>query len=104
VNLDGGVWKKRLNENRDRAIILAQDGHHWFLVYLFMKKDRANISSGDEQKFRAMAQDYGRLSLAQLEQLLQLGEFMEICDGDSNRQKDNAGLRLRLSCSCRPVC
>lgn len=29
-DLGGGVFKKRLNQNRDRAIILAKGGNHWF--------------------------------------------------------------------------
>ncbi len=29
-DLGGGVYKKRLNQNRDRAIILAKGGVNWF--------------------------------------------------------------------------
>ncbi len=31
-DLGGGVYKKRLNQNRDRAIILAKGGQHWFTL------------------------------------------------------------------------
>ncbi|MDI8841680.1 DJ-1/PfpI family protein, partial [Salmonella enterica subsp. enterica serovar Anatum] len=31
-NLGGGVYKKRLNQNRDRAIVLAKGGEHWFYI------------------------------------------------------------------------
>jgi hypothetical protein len=37
-NLGGGVFKKRLNKNRHRAIILAKGRRHWFYIYLFAKK------------------------------------------------------------------
>jgi hypothetical protein len=28
-DLGGGVWKKRLNANRHRSIVLAKGGHYW---------------------------------------------------------------------------
>lgn len=31
VDLGGGVYKKRLNKNRDRAIILTKSAGYWFL-------------------------------------------------------------------------
>ncbi|MDI5434734.1 type II toxin-antitoxin system RelE/ParE family toxin, partial [Salmonella enterica subsp. enterica serovar Kentucky] len=34
-NLGGGVYKKRLNQNRDRAIVLAKGGEHWFYTFLY---------------------------------------------------------------------
>jgi len=34
----GGVYKKRLNQNRDRAIILAKGGEHWFYTFLYASK------------------------------------------------------------------
>jgi hypothetical protein len=37
-NLGGGVWKKRLNDNLDRSIVLAKGGRYWIFVYLFQKK------------------------------------------------------------------
>lgn len=82
VNLGGGVWKKRLNDNRDRSIILAQDGTRWFFVYLFMKKDRENISLSEERQFKALDVSYAQLSEGQLTALLELEELVEICHGD----------------------
>ena len=46
-DLGGGVFKKRLNKNMHRSIVLAKGGRHWIFAYLFAKKDRANID-GDE--------------------------------------------------------
>ncbi|TIO91098.1 MAG: type II toxin-antitoxin system RelE/ParE family toxin, partial [Mesorhizobium sp.] len=42
-DLGGGVFKKRLNDNRHRSIILAKSGRFWVYEYLFAKQDRANI-------------------------------------------------------------
>lgn len=42
VDLGGGVWKKRLDENRARSIILAKGGRYWVYTYLFGKQDRDN--------------------------------------------------------------
>ena len=84
MNLGGGVWKKRLNDNRDRSIILAQDGARWFFVYLFMKKDRENISLSEERQFKALAVSYAQLSEDRLLALLELDELVEICHGDDS--------------------
>ncbi len=43
-DLGGGVYKKRLNKNMHRSIILAKSGERWIFAYLFAKKDRANIA------------------------------------------------------------
>ncbi len=42
-DLGGGVFKKRLNNNLHRSIILAKGGQYWIFQYLFAKNDRANI-------------------------------------------------------------
>jgi len=43
IDLGGGVFKKRLNQNRHRSIILAKGGQFWICQFLFAKKDRSNI-------------------------------------------------------------
>ncbi|MGM7650117.1 type II toxin-antitoxin system RelE/ParE family toxin [Serratia marcescens] len=40
ADLGGGVFKKRLNHNRDRALVLAKNGRHWVFVFLFAKQAR----------------------------------------------------------------
>ncbi len=40
-DLGGGVFKKRLNRNMHRSIILAKGRRSWVYAYLFAKKDRA---------------------------------------------------------------
>ncbi len=61
-DLGGGVFKKRLNDNRHRSIILAKGGRHWVYQYLFAKKDRDNIDGDELQAFRSLAKAYAGLS------------------------------------------
>ncbi|MDU4365862.1 MAG: type II toxin-antitoxin system RelE/ParE family toxin, partial [Klebsiella oxytoca] len=57
-NLGGGVYKKRLNKNRDRAIILAKGAEHWFYTFLYAKQDIANIDNRELAAFRELARHY----------------------------------------------
>ena len=57
-DLGGGVFKKRLNKNLDRSIILAKGRRYWVFEYLFSKKDRANIDRSELLGFRGMAGIY----------------------------------------------
>ncbi|MCK8666852.1 type II toxin-antitoxin system RelE/ParE family toxin [Pseudomonas azerbaijanoccidens] len=77
-NLGGGVWKKRLNANRHRSIVLAKGGRHWIYQFLYAKKDQANISQAELIGFRKMAKTYERLTAMQVQCLLDTKEFMEI--------------------------
>ncbi|WP_217482537.1 type II toxin-antitoxin system RelE/ParE family toxin [Sphingomonas sp. CL5.1] len=56
-DLGGGVFKKRLNKNRHRSIILAKFGSYWLYQYLFAKKDRANIDDDELREFRLLAKN-----------------------------------------------
>lgn len=78
-DLGGGVFKKRLNGNMHRSIILAKGGRHWVYEYLFAKKDRDNIEDDELVSFRALAKAYAGLSDALIEQLIQSQDLMEIC-------------------------
>jgi hypothetical protein len=42
-DLGGGVFKKRLNRNEHRAILLTKAADLWVYEYLFAKKDIENI-------------------------------------------------------------
>lgn len=42
-NLGGGVFKKRLNDNRHRSIVLTRASDFWVYVYLFAKHRIAPI-------------------------------------------------------------
>ena len=41
------AFKKRLNNNFHRSIILAKGGKFWIYEYLFAKKDRENIENDE---------------------------------------------------------
>ena len=87
-DLGGGVFKKRLNENRHRSIILTTGGGHWFYEYLFAKKDRDNIADDELDAFRKLAKVYGRATDQQLELMLKNKDLVEICnDGEAQIQK-----------------
>lgn len=78
VNLGGGVWKKRLNANRHRSIVLAKGGDYWVYQFLYAKKDQANISQADLIGFRKMARTYQELADWQVQYLLDSKELTEI--------------------------
>jgi hypothetical protein len=82
ADLGGGVFKKRLNRNMHRSIILAKGGRYWIYEFLFAKKDRANIEEDDLEDFGTLAKTYAALSEKQLTQLLDGGSLTEICHDD----------------------
>ncbi len=75
------VFKKRLNKNRHRSIILAKGGRYWIYQYLFAKKDRDNINDGELDDFRVLAKAYATLSEPQIARLIEDRDLMEISDG-----------------------
>ena len=79
-DLGGGVFKKRLNKNMYRSIVLAKGGRHWIFAYLFAKKDRANIDDDELADFKKLAQAYGRMTDAALMSALNQGDLLELCD------------------------
>lgn len=78
-DLGGGVFKKRLDKNRSRSIILAKGRRFWVYEYLFAKKDRDNIDHKELTAFRKLAGTYETLGERQVLQLLEDGYFTEIC-------------------------
>jgi hypothetical protein len=78
-DLGGGVFKKRLDKNRHRSLILAKGGAHWVYEYLFAKKDRDNIDDKELVGFRKLAKAYEGLDDQQIDRLLKDGDFTEIC-------------------------
>lgn len=81
-DLGGGVWKKRLNENRHRSIILAKGRSYWVYQFLFAKKDRDNITEHELAAFKKLAGTYKGLSKDQVQLLLDEKDFLEICNGE----------------------
>jgi len=77
-DLGGGVFKKRLNDNMHRSIILAKAGEFWVFAYLFAKKERANIDDEELLAFRKLAELYRRKTQADLEAEIGIGALLEI--------------------------
>lgn len=84
-DLGGGVFKKRLNDNLHRSIILAKGGRYWIYEYVFAKKDRDNIARDELDAFRMLAKSYGGLTEHQVGQLLAMGDFLEICHDEKTK-------------------
>jgi hypothetical protein len=84
-DLGGGVFKKRLNDNLHRSIILAKGGKYWIFEFLYAKKDRANISDDELLAFRLLAKSYAGLIEPQLNQLLAASDLLEICHDSKNQ-------------------
>ena len=84
-DLGAGVYKKRLNDNMHRSIILAKGGGFWVYEYLFAKKDRDNIDNDELNAFRQLAKRYAELTQFQLEALISGGHFVEICHGNKTQ-------------------
>jgi hypothetical protein len=81
-DLGGGVFKKRLNDNMHRSIVLAKAGEFWVFAYLFAKKDRANIDDDELLAFRKLADLYRLKKKADLEAELRIGALLEIDHGN----------------------
>jgi hypothetical protein len=79
IDLGGGVFKKRLGKNLYRSILVAKGRRYWIYVYLFAKKDQANIGARDLSDFRPLARLYARKTEADIAAELELGELTEIC-------------------------
>ncbi len=79
-DLGGNVWKKRLDQNRRRSIVLNKVGRYWFFVFLFAKSDRDNIDERELAAFRKIASDFGKCASADIGRLLELKELVEVCD------------------------
>ena len=77
--LGGGVFKKRLNDNMHRSLILAKGGRTWVYAYLFAKKDRANISPDELAGFKKLAETYGRMTASEADASDRDGDLLEIC-------------------------
>ena len=81
-DLGGGVFKKRLSDNRYRSIIPARGRHYWVYQYLFAKQDRANIDEDELKVFRSIARLYGALTPKEAERQVADGHWIEICVGE----------------------
>ena len=78
ADLGGGVFKKRLQKNDFRSIVLAKSDHYWVFAFLFAKKDADNITAAALDGFRKLADGYAVLTASQLANLLKDGDLKEI--------------------------
>ncbi|KWE57954.1 addiction module toxin RelE [Burkholderia ubonensis] len=81
VDLGGNVWKKRLDKNRQRGIVLNKVGRSWIFVFLFARRDRDDIDERELRGFRKLAADFDGRTDAEIAKLLELNELVEICNG-----------------------
>jgi len=84
-DLGGEVYKKRLNKNLHRSIVISKGGLNWIYQYLFAKKDRDNIDGKELEGFRKLAKGYAGLTEQQLVRLLVDKDLTEICNGDEKK-------------------
>lgn len=80
IDLGGGVFKKKLNKNQHRSIILAKGNECWIYQYLYAKNDLDNIDDAELEMFRLLAKSYRALKKPQWDQLIKEKQFLEICD------------------------
>lgn len=78
-DLGGGVFKKKLNKNMHRSIVLAKGGSFGIYELIFAKSDRANISSGELVVLRDMAQAYAAMLPLTFFNMIQMEQLVEIC-------------------------
>ena len=78
-DLGGGVFKKRLDKNRHRSIIVAKGQRYWVYAYLFAKKDRDNIDNSELTAFRDLADFYQGKNDDEIKTALETRELTEIC-------------------------
>lgn len=64
-----------------RSIIAAKGGRYWVYIYLFAKKDRANIEDDDLARLREYAALFARKTEVDIAKDLMLEQLVEICNG-----------------------
>lgn len=85
ADLGGNVYKKRLNENRHRSIILSKTATYWFFTFLFAKADQENISKDELKAFKKLAKDYERNSNEDIATQLANKDLLEICNDNQTK-------------------
>ena len=84
-DLGGGVFKKRLNKNMRRSIIIAKGGKYWVYSFLFAKKDRENITQKELVDFRDLADLFASKTDSDIEKELNGKKLEEICNGENEK-------------------
>lgn len=87
ADLGGGVVKKRVGlagrgkSGGARTLIATNKGTRWFFVFGFEKNDRANIAYNELEALQDLAQELLARSSNQLNEAVQDGTLLEICNG-----------------------
>ncbi|TFZ00147.1 type II toxin-antitoxin system RelE/ParE family toxin [Ramlibacter humi] len=89
-DLGGSVWKKRVMDNRGRAIVVAKSGAFWLFAYLYAKSDRENIRHDELAGFRGLAAALGVGGLQGIARLVSEGSVREICNDCKSAESANA--------------
>lgn len=90
VDLGGGVWKKRLNKNMHRSIVLAKGKKRWIYAYLFHKNTLDNIEGDELADFRKLAKSYEGYTEDEINVLVEQKRLVEICHARKTSEKDGA--------------
>lgn len=80
ADLGGNVYKKRLNENRHRSIVITKTATYWFFTFLFSKAERDNITDKELTGFKKLSKDYATLNDDAVSIQLVNKDLMEICN------------------------
>lgn len=80
-DLGGNVWKKRLDKNTRRGIVVKKVSDFGVFVYLFAKSERENIDDRELRDFKKLGRDFGKSKSVDIERMLGMKELMEICNG-----------------------
>ena len=87
ADLGGGVVKKRVGlagrgkSGGARTLIATNKGTRWFFVFGFEKNDRANIADNELEALQDLAHELLARSSNQLNEAVQNGTLLEICNG-----------------------
>ncbi len=84
ADLGGNVYKKRLNENRHRSIVITKTDAYWIFTYLFSKADRENISKDELKAFKKLSKDYEILNDKMIDIQVANKDLLEICNDCTN--------------------
>ena len=80
ADLGGNVFKKRLNENRHRSIVVSKNATFWVFSFLFAKADRENISDKELKEFKLLAKLYAEFTKENIFTQLASKNLVEICN------------------------
>lgn len=86
ADLGGGVLKKRIGyagrgkSGGARTLIATNKGNKWFFVFGFEKNDRANVTVSELEALQDLAQELLARSGKQLDDAVQDGTLLEICN------------------------